>query len=76
VFAVWDFMSLLKRLQRDITCVDLPWKPSKYSTTMVRLINQIVVGEESDLDETGAPVSHFELYLQAMREVGASTEKI
>lgn len=76
VFAVWDFMSLLKRLQRDITCVELPWKPSKYSTTMVRLINQIVVGEESDLDETGTPVSHFELYLQAMREVGASTEKI
>lgn len=76
VFAVWDFMSLLKSLQRHITCVDIPWKPSVYPTEMVRLINQIVVGEESDLDQTGRPISHFDLYLLGMEEIGASTEKI
>jgi hypothetical protein len=76
VWAVWDFMSLLKRLQRDVTCVELPWRPSAYSTKMVRFINQIVVGEESDLDAHGHPVSHFELYIGAMREVGANTTKI
>lgn len=76
VFAVWDFMSLLKSLQRHITCVTVPWTPSKYPAEMVRLINQIVVGEESDLDQFGNPISHFELYLKAMEEVGASTAEI
>jgi hypothetical protein len=76
VFAVWDFMSLLKSLQRHITCVSVPWRPSPYPAEMVRLINQIVVGEESDLDQFGKPISHFELYLRAMDEIGASTKEI
>lgn len=76
VFAVWDFMSLLKSLQNEITCVSLPWKPSGYPAEMVRLINQIVLGEESDVDQYGNPISHFELYLKAMEEVGASTAEI
>lgn len=76
VFAVWDFMSLLKSLQRHITCIKVPWQPSAYSTEMVRFINQIVLGEESDVDSYGTPISHFELYLKAMDEVGASTSEI
>jgi hypothetical protein len=76
VFAVWDFMSLLKSLQRQITCVDVPWRPSIYPAEMVRLINQIVLGEESDVDQYGSPISHFELYLKAMEEVGASTSEM
>lgn len=76
VFAVWDFMSLLKSLQRHITCVSVPWQPSIYSSDMVRLINQIVLGEESDVDQSGRAVSHFELYLKAMEEIGANTSGI
>ncbi len=76
VFAVWDFMSLLKSLQRHITCVTVPWIPSTYPAEMVRLVNQIVLGEESDLDQFGNPTSHFDLYLKAMEELGASTSEI
>ena len=71
IFAVWDFMSLLKRLQREVTCVELPWKPSPYPKKLVRLINEIVLGEESDLDQNNEAIDHFSLYLKAMNDIGA-----
>jgi hypothetical protein len=75
VFAVWDFMSLLKALQRDLTCTTLPWVPKGNPATR-RLINDIVLEEETDLDPEGQPTSHFELYLRAMQECGADTAPV
>lgn len=72
VYAVWDFMSLLKALQVRLTCASVPWVP-RGDGRVRRLVNEIVLAEESDSLLTGGAASHFELYLEAMREVGACT---
>jgi DUF3050 family protein len=74
VFAVWDFMSLLKSLQRNLTCVELPWVPTG-PTGSRRLINDIVLVEESDELHDGF-ISHFELYLDGMTQAGADRSVI
>ena len=75
VFAVWDFMSLIKALQKNLTCVELPWVPNK-NNLAGRLVNEIVLAEESDIDLNGNPKSHFELYLDSMNQIGAKTDLI
>lgn len=75
VYAVWDFMSLLKALQQQLTCTIVPWLPVGNANTRY-LINEIVTGEESDVDEAGNRASHFELYLRAMQQAEANTQPI
>ena len=75
VYAVWDFMSLVKKLQLDLTTTTLPWHPPA-NNSAARLINEIVWGEETDLDKNGNSVSHFEMYLNAMKQIDADTQGI
>lgn len=75
VFAVLDFMWLLKRLQQEFCCNSIPWLPAA-NPELSRFINEIVLGEESDQNASEGYTSHFQLYREAMRETGASTERI
>ncbi len=77
VFAVWDFMSLIKALQQHLTPLKIPWTPPA-NPHFVKFINQLVLDEETDdkLNTDGAPLSHFESYVKAMHEIGANTAVI
>jgi hypothetical protein len=75
VYAVWDFMSLLKALQSKLTCTTTPWFASSNPETRY-LINEIVLAEESDLTLDGKRLSHFEMYVDAMNYCGAHTEEV
>ena len=72
VYAVWDFMSLLKALQNKLTCTTTPWFATANPETRY-LINEIVLAEESDLSMDGRRLSHFEMYIEAMKDCGAKT---
>lgn len=78
VFAVWDFMSLIKTLQHEACPSTTIWFPTKGNRSPVaRMINEIVLCEESDVTQDGkGSISHFDLYLQAMTEIGANTNTV
>tara|TARA_B110000444_G_C18802312_1_gene578074 strand:- start:243 stop:1019 length:777 start_codon:yes stop_codon:yes gene_type:complete len=75
VFAVWDFMSILKSLQLKITCARIPWYPRGYGES-ARLINEIILAEETDETLYGGYSSHFEMYVHGMNQAGAETKVI
>lgn len=75
VFAVLDFMWLLKRLQKELTCLETPWLP-RQNSDLARFVNEIVLGEESDEKEHGGFCSHFELYLNSMNDARANRSQI
>ncbi|MDA9634579.1 DUF3050 domain-containing protein [bacterium] len=75
VYAVWDFMSLLKALQSLLTCTTSPWKPVG-DGKIRKLVNSIVLEEESDVDKENNPLSHYEMYIDAMKQCGANTSAI
>jgi hypothetical protein len=68
-------MSLLKTLQQQLCCISVPWLPP-VDAAAARLLNEIVLGEESDSDGGEGFASHFELYHLAMRGFGADTTMI
>jgi hypothetical protein len=76
VYAVWDFMCLTKQLQHHLAPSGSPWVP-KYSASARRWVNEIVLGEESDITMSGNKhLSHFESYIIAMKEIGINTSWI
>jgi len=75
VYSVWDFMSLIKYLQNEIAPARWPWTPNG-DASVQRFINELVLEEETDIALPGREghTSHFMLYLEAMREIGADAD--
>ena len=71
-------MSLVKRMKHHFTTLTLPWVPPK-NRSSAYFLNQIILCEESDDLGAGdytSSSSHYELYLNAMREINAVTQPI
>jgi Protein of unknown function (DUF3050) len=65
VFAVWDFMSLLKRLQQDMTCTRVPWFPAD-SPRAARPIPEMfsrLLKTVRDARHANGPLRHFIYYI-------------
>ncbi|AHM61687.1 hypothetical protein D770_17175 [Flammeovirgaceae bacterium 311] len=75
IFAVWDNLSQLKALENAISSTNKFWIPSQDPVSN-RIINEMLVEEESDSDGNGGYISHFELYRKAMQQAGAKTYMI
>jgi hypothetical protein len=77
IFAVWDFMSLLKSMQLKLTGTKIPWVPCNDRVSSY-FVNSIVLAEESDDLSicSDSSISHYELYLEAMAELGGFSEPI
>ena len=79
VFAVWDFMLLLKTLQQHLAPSGAPWVPPTHPE-IAGLVNSLVAEEECDLlpENLGGPLhlSHFAIYRRAMLEIDANTAVI
>mgnify|MGYP001161460012 FL=1 len=77
IYAVWSFMSIVKSLQKNLTPQSIPWAPNQSTRNgMARFINEIIYSEESDEISRNIYSSHFEMYISAMRIVGANTKPI
>ena len=77
IFAVWGFMSILKSLQKMITPNNLPWMPNKNTKNgLVNFVNEIILCEESDFIEGIGFISHYEIYLLAMDNMGAKRDQL
>lgn len=76
VWCVWDFMALLKSLQKGLLNNDIEWLPP-YDGSIGAFIYEILLTEETDITDSGSGhSSHFETYVKAMRQAGANTKPI
>lgn len=80
VYSVWDFMSLIKYLQSKVAPDEYPWVPVGDGNVR-RFINELVLEEETDQALPGADnnerfASHFELYCEAMKEIGGNPDTV
>ena len=77
IFAVWGFMSILKSLQKKITSNNLPWIPNENTKNgLTNFVNEIILCEESDYIDGIGFISHFEIYLLAMKSMGAKSDQL
>ena len=77
IFAVWGFMSILKSLQKKITSNNLPWLPNENTKNgLTNFVNEIILCEESDYIDGIGFISHFEIYLLAMKSMGARSDQL
>ncbi|KOY51772.1 DUF3050 domain-containing protein [Polaribacter dokdonensis] len=75
IFAIWDYMSLMRALENNLRDNSVPWFPSNNGKNL-KILYKILDEEEYTIDASGSVKSYFEMYLEAMEEIGANTSDI
>ena len=76
VWCVWDFMTLVKSIQLKLMPPSILWQPPKYPT-LGAYIYEVLLTEETDNSiRQNENASHFQTYLEAMKQSKVDTKSI
>ena len=75
VVCAWSYNALLRSLQRDIFTQSLPINSDAHKEA-IRILSEVAIEEQANESDDGQFISHLELYLDAMEDLGANTAPI
>lgn len=75
VICVWSYNFLLREIHQELVGLIHPLN-SQSQKEAIRLVSEMILEEELEEQQDGSLLSHFEIYLEAMQDLGANISPI